>query len=531
MGKSTRGGGTFIGFPRMEVALESVTMHIKVALDNVFILVEVTLKNVLDQAKVTLENVFVLCFRRQFDRLPRMQRKATDISLRRKVDSLLNGWKSNPHRMPLVLKGARQVGKTYSIRQFARRNYQHFVEINFVERPEFKVIVRDGFSASSIVRNITAIDATFIFETGTTLILFDEIQEFPEIATSLKFFAEDGRFDVICSGSLLGVHYRRIASFSVGYQETSVMRSLDFEEFLFALGYRPEQLDEVLGFLVERKPFPEALQTAFGRRFLEYCACGGMPEAVCCFVEDGTFTDVARIQKRLVLDYRADVRKYCENLDAARIERVFDSVPAQLAKENKKFQYARIAKGARRKDFWGCVEWLRDAGIVNVCQKMSFPELPVKGNVDADFYKLYMADSGILMAMMDDEARADVLVRRNLGTWKGGFFENVVSEALVKAGAEPVYFKKDNSLLEMDFFLRSGDCLVPVEVKSENGQGKSLRTMIGSPHYPDIRWGIKLVNGNIGFANGVLTIPQWCAFLLPRLAKEFANLPPLADAR
>ncbi len=455
-----------------------------------------------------------------------MKEKTASISLARKMDGFLAKWKANPRHLPLVLKGARQVGKTYSIRVFAKANYRRFVEINFVERPEFKVIIRDGFSTAAIIRNITALDPSFAFKAGETLLLFDEIQEFPEIATSLKFFAQDGRFDVICSGFLLGVQYKRVASFSVGYQETAVMRSLDFEEFLIAHGYRQEQLDEAYGFVAEARPLPEAIQSTFGRLFLEFCACGGMPEVVDAYLEDGTFTNVAGIQRRLIDDYRADIRKYCEGLDAARIESVFDSVPGQLAKENKKFQFARVAHGARRKDYWGCIEWLRDAGVVNVCQKMGFPELPVKGNVDADSFKLYVADSGLLLAMVDDEARKDVLARRNLGTWKGGFFENAVAEALVKAEAEPVYYKKDNSLLEMDFFLRSGDCLVPIEVKAENGQGKSLRTLIESEHYPDIRWGVKLVNGNVGFENKVLTIPQWCACFLPRLMKDFARTPP-----
>lgn len=450
-----------------------------------------------------------------------MKKDKGKLSLARKIDGFLSAWKNNSRHKPLIVKGARQVGKTYSIRQFAHRNYRHFIEINFVERPEFKVIVRDGFSVNAIMRNITALDARMEFKEGSTLILFDEIQEFPEIATSLKFFAQDGRYDVICSGSILGVHYKRVASFSVGYQETVMMRSLDFEEFLFAHGYRPEQLEEIYNIIVEGSPLPDAVQVSFGRLFLEYCACGGMPEVVSAYIEDGTFASVGKIQHRIIADYKEDIRKYAEGLDASRIARVFGSVPSQLAKENKKFQFAHIAHGARRKDYWGCVEWLKDAGVVNLCHKMTFPELPVRGNVDFDFYKIYVSDSGLLLSMIDDEARMDVLVRRNLGTWKGGFFENVVGEALAKSDEELVYYKRDKSTLEMDFFIRSGDCLVPIEVKSENGQSKSLRILIDSDHYPDIRWGVKLVNGNVGFENSILTVPQWCAFWLPRLVRDF----------
>ena len=204
---------------------------------------------------------------------------------------------------------------------------------------------------------------------------------------------------------------------------------------------------------------------------------------------------------------------------------MFDAIPAQLAKENRKFQISKVADGARFREYWGCVEWLRDAGVATVCPAMNFPELPVKGNVDPSRFKLYMADSGLLLSMLDDEAQADVRARRNLGTWKGGFFENVVSEALVKAGADTAWWKRENATLEMDFFLRCRDRLVPVEVKAENARGKSLRTLIDGEHYPDVAWGVKVVNGNVGWDRRILTIPQWCAFLLRDLLHEGGPVP------
>ena len=230
-----------------------------------------------------------------------------------------------------------------------------------------------------------------------------------------------------------------------------------------------------------------------------------------------TFTGSLAIQKQILKDYRADIRKYCEGLDPVRIQNVFDDVPFQLAKENKKFQISKVAPGARHKDYWGCVEWLEQAGVVMICTSLDFPELPLKAHRDRSAYKLYMADTGLLVAQLDKEAQEDVRVRRNLGTWKGGLFENIVAEALVKAGVELSYYKKDNSTLEMDFFLRVGDDLVPVEVKGENARAKSLKTLITSEHYPNIHWGVKFVNGNVGFENNVLTLPQWSAFLLPRV--------------
>lgn len=429
-------------------------------------------------------------------------------------------WKERADRLPLIVKGARQVGKTACIREFAAGRYASVVEINFVLRPEFKVITRDGYDVANLMRNISLVEPGFKFVDGNTLIFFDEIQDFPEIATSFKSFAEDGRYDVISSGSLLGIQLRRIESISVGYQEAATMRSMDFEEFLWARGYSANQLDDLYGRLVAISPFGAAAAETFDRLFLDYCVLGGMPEVEASYFVKGSFEGVPAIQRRIVEDYRSDVRKYAEGLDPQRIISVFDSIPAQLAKENKKFQLSKIARGARHKDYWGCVEWLQDAGIVTLCKAMDFPELPVAAHADASRYKLYMSDSGLLLSRIDEEAQDDLRIRRNLGTWKGGLFENIIAEALVKAGVEPVYYKKDNSTLEMDFLMRSGEDLVPVEVKAENAKAKSLRTLIDSDYYKDIRWGVKLVHGDVGFAGGVLTLPQWGAFMLRRLLKD-----------
>ena len=446
--------------------------------------------------------------------------KKPEIYLKRKFDAFLLDWKANPRRLPLIIKGARQVGKTECVRHFAEGRYESFIEINFVERPQFKAVVRDGYSVESIVSNITQIDSTIRFVKGSTLLFFDELQEFPEIATALKFFAQDGNYDVILSGSLLGVHYHRVESFSVGYQTSVELRSLDFEEFLWAQGYSDEQIEDVFGWLKTRSPIPESVNETYSRHFLNYCILGGMPDVLEGYFLTKSFTGSLAVQRQILSDYRADIRKYCEGLDPVRIQNVFDDVPFQLAKANKKFQISKVAPGARHKDYWGCVEWLEQAGVVLICASLDFPELPLKAHRDRSAYKLYLADTGLLLAQLDEEAQEDVRVRRNLGTWKGGLFENIVAEALVKAGAELSYFKKDNSTLEMDFFLRSGDDLVPIEVKSENARAKSLNTLIASEHYPEIRWGIKLVHGNVGFENNVLTMPHWSVFLLPRLLSE-----------
>jgi len=445
------------------------------------------------------------------------------LYLRRRFDTFLEEWKAREDRLPLIIEGARQVGKTECVRHFAEDRYTSYCEINFVERPEFKEIVRDGFSVESIVRNISIVDPTLRFVPGETLIFFDEIQEFPEVATSFKFFAQDGRFDIIASGSLLGIQFKRVASFSVGYQERAKLRSLDFEEFLWGRGYRQEQIDGLMEPILDRQAFGPAVKNTFDRLFLDYCATGGMPDVLETYFLNGTFERIPDTQRRILDDYRDDVRKYAEGLDPVRIQSVFDSIPRQLAKENRKFQWVTVEKGATRKDFWGCVEWLEDAGVVEKCKRLDVPELPLAAHLDGESFKLYMCDSGLLLSMLDRESQEDVRIRRNLGTWKGGFFEHVVGEALVKAEAQLAYFKRDNSTLEMDFFLRGGDCAVPVEVKAENNRAKSLRTLIGSDSYKDVRWGVKLVNGNVGYNNNILTLPQWTAFLLPRIVREFKS--------
>ena len=451
-----------------------------------------------------------------------MKTKKPLLYLRRKFDAFLADWKMREDRLPLIIKGARQVGKTESVRHFAEVAYKHYVEINFVERPEFKEIIRDGYSVDALIRNLSIVDPTLRFTPNETLLFFDELQEFPEIATSLKFFAQDGRFDVICSGSLLGIQVKHVKSYSVGYQETQTMHSLDFEEFLWGCGYRDEQIADILDQALSCRPFGAAVKNTMDRLFMDYCAAGGMPDVLETYFAKGTFERVPQTQRRILEDYREDIRKYSEGLDPVRIQAVFDSIPVHLAKENRKFQWSSVSKGATRKDFWGCVEWLEDAGVVNKCRRMDVPELPIGAHLDNDAFKLYLCDSGLLLSMLDKEAQEDVRIRRNLGTWKGGLFQHIVGEAIVKAGMPLAYFKRDNSTLEMDFFGRSADSIVPIEVKAENNRSKSLRTLIERDVYKDIHWGIKLVNGNVGFENRILTLPQWCAFKLPEIVREFS---------
>jgi hypothetical protein len=441
------------------------------------------------------------------------------VYLRRKVDAFLIDWKNDPDRKPLIIKGPRQVGKTESIRRFGTEIFENVIYINFVEEQKFKLITADGYKTDDIVRNISRIDPAKQFIPGKTLIFFDELQEYPEISTALKFFNIDGRFDVISSGSLLGLNYRRIESNSVGYKTDYEMHSLDFEEFLWGKGYDSAFIDDMLDHMVNLKPFNDALMSVCRSLFLDFCILGGMPAIIREYVVKDTFQGSLNMQRQLIADYKEDIRKYAEGVDQARILNVFNQIPPQLAKENKKFQISKVASGARFKDYRGCIEWLCDAGIVNVCYCLGFPELPLKGNYDESKYKIYFADNGLLVAMLDEEAQEDLRANKNLGVYKGALYENIVGEAFVKSGYELYYYKRDDSTLEQDFFIRTASELIPVDVKAKSGRSKSLRTLIGSDRYPDIRYGIKLTGGNIGYSNNIYTFPYFCSFLIKRYLK------------
>ena len=440
--------------------------------------------------------------------------------LKRKIDSFLCDWKKNSNHNPLIVKGARQIGKTESILHFAKYNYDNVVYINFVEEPKYKNITVDGYKPEQICKNISLLNPEVKFTKGTTLIFFDELQDFPEIATSLKFFKIQGVYDVICSGSLLGINYRKIESNSVGYKTDFIMHSMDFEEFLWAKGYDENIAEMMLEHIRNHTPFSTLEQEVFFSLFRDFSLLGGMPALVKSYFENGSFVGILDMQRQLVADYKEDVRKYVHGIEQTKILNVFNRIPIQLGCENKKFQISKVAPGAKNKDYWGCIEWLNDAGIISVCYCLNFPELPLKGNFDDSKYKIYFADTGLLIALLDDEVQDDLRINANKGTYKGALYENIVAEALTKSGADLFYYKRQDSTLEEDFFLRTKNNLIPIEVKSANASAKSLQTLIKSEKYKDIQWGIKLVDGNVGFANNVLTIPYFCAFLLKRFLSE-----------
>ena len=439
---------------------------------------------------------------------------------KRKIDDYLINWKDDPDHKPLIVKGARQIGKTESVLHFAKQNYENIVYLNFALEKKFMQILADGYDVGSVIKNISLADPSLNFVPGKTIIVFDEIQENPDIATTLKPFNIDGNYDVICSGSMLGINYKKIHSNSVGSKTDYEMQSMDFEEFLWAKGYEQEQIDSILEHMIESKPFNENELTIFKRLFLDYCVLGGMPDVVKRYIETGTFSGTLDVQNQIRLDYEEDVRKYAEGLDQTRIISVYRAVPTQLAKENKKFQLSKVEKNARSREYTGCIEWLIDAGVIIKCNCLHFPELPLKGNIDEDKYKLYYPDTGLLVSALDEEAQEDLRVNKHLGVYKGALYENFVAEAFVKQGLGLFYYKKENSTLEEDFFVRTQNELIPVEVKSNSNQSKSLSTLIKNPNYKDIISGIKLGDFNVGNENSICTFPYFCAFKLKEYLKR-----------
>lgn len=401
-------------------------------------------------------------------------------------------------RLPLIVKGARQIGKAKSIETFGKANYKNMVEINFALQKQYKSIFDDGFEVEKIIKNITLIDPSKEFIPGETLLFFDEIQDCINCATSLKSFKLDGRYDVICSGSLMGINYNEIESNSVGYKEDYEMHSLDFEEFLWAKGYSEGQVEEFYQHMVTLLPFSQ----------LEYD------------VLLGNYSGTLKMQQQILKDYEEDITKYANGLDKGKILNVYRKIPVFLGKENKKFQITKVAHNARNRGYVGTVEWLENAGIINVCYCMAQPELPLKGNYNPDNYKLYFGDIGLLIASLDDEVQDDLRANKNFNTYKGAIYENVVADELKKQGYHLYFYRDERGAIEIDFLVRDSEFLVPVEVKADDNMAKSLNKMIDSSSFGDVKYGIKYCNKNIGFNGKFYTFPYFLSCFTRRFLKE-----------
>ena len=440
--------------------------------------------------------------------------------LRRKIDEYLINWKNDSNKLPLIVKGARQIGKTDSIENFAKKNYKKLIEINFVLQKQYKSIFDNGYDVDTIIKNISLINPEFNFEPGNTLIFFDEIQDCINAATSLKAFNIDKRYDVICSTSLMGINYKEIESNSVGNKQDYEMYSMDFEEFLWAKGYKENQINDLYLYMLKCEPIPQLMYDIMMENFHEYMIIGGMPAIVSRFIEQKNYSGILEMQHQIILDYEEDITKYAGGLDKTKILNVYRKIPVFLGNKNKKFQISKIEQNARSREYIGVIDWLDNAGIINISYCMEHPELPLKGNYNPDNYRLYFRDTGLLIGSLDDESQEDLRNNKNFNTYKGAIYENIVGEMLVKSGYSLYFYKNEKGTIEMDFFIRDNNSLIPVEVKANDNSTISLNNLINSNNYKDINYGIKLCNKNIGFNENFYTFPYFLTFLLKKFLKE-----------
>ena len=461
--------------------------------------------------------------------------------LKRKIENTLFQWKSTPNHKPLLIMGIRQCGKTFIAQHFAEENYKTVVYINFIKQPDRIEAFVGSKAVDDILLNLSTQIKDVSFTPGDTCFVFDEIQECPEARTSLKFFKEDGRFDVIATGSLLGVQgygdekkrkHRKLAgqiepginSVPVGSEEIVEMYPLDFEEFLWANGMSEEVIEALRKFYREETPVPAGIHVAMRKMLNLYVAVGGLPDAVNAFLTTNNMNAVSKAYKSILKEYRDDMVKYAPDKDKPHIRECFNSIPKQLAKENKKFQYSMVKPGGRSETYLGSLQWLEDAGIACRCYNTDITGLPMEGNAKENVFKVYLADIGLFVEMLGAGTRADI-IQGNLGGFKGAIFENLMADTLHKKEQSLYYFQKDSGL-ELDFLVRmAGEC-VPLEVKAKSAKAKSAKTVLAHPEKYHVKRIIKFGDYNIGREGDLLTLPTYMQFLL-NLEPEEVVLEPI----
>lgn len=435
--------------------------------------------------------------------------------LKRKIEKTLLNWLNTENRNPLILKGCRQCGKTFSVLRFAQQHYKHVVYLNFFENPDYRTIFEGSLKVDDVVLMMSAfVGANVRFIPHETVIVLDEIQECPRARAALKFFKLDGRFDVLATGSLLGISGYRSEDYSVpvGYETIIDMFPLDFEEFLWANGIEDSLIALLKQCLEEERPVPEALHQRMRDLLLQYVVVGGMPHIVDQFIKEKNVAFVREEQKLLIRSFEDDMVKYAQGADKSRIRECFESIPKQLARDNKKFQFSLIKKTARSNQYVGSLQWLEDTGLIRRCYNLTLPELPLEGNACHDKFKVYMADTGLFVGMLEDVTERDIL-QGDLFGYKGAIFENLVADFFIKMKRPLYYFRKDSGL-EIDFIMCYKGEAVLLEVKAKSGNTKSTRTILKHPEKYHVHSAIKLGDYNVGRREQLLTLPLYMGFLL-----------------
>ena len=437
------------------------------------------------------------------------------MDLKRDVYNFLVRWKAEKRQQCLLVNGARQVGKTYIIEKFGRENYESFIEINFVLAPDFKSVFEGSLDVRSICERMTAIRGDVKIVPGNTLLFLDEIQECPNARTAFKPLALDGTFDVVASGSLLGIKYKKgrkektPRSMPVGFERQVMMHSLSFKEYLAAKGFREESLSLVRRCYERREIVPEVVNQRFHGLFREYAVVGGMPAVVSAFMEHSHYGEVQALQEALVDDYVADIHKYADKTDIPKVENCFRAIPRILSKENRKFKYAEVEDRGTARKYLASVEWLKDARLATLaeCVNVALPGL--SGYVKEDWFKLYLFDVGLLASTYGMLAKRELLADTLKGSVKGGVYENLVAGVLERNGFPIRYYRNDS--VEVEFIVETDDGVVPIEVKSSNGASRSLDRLLESPSVP---YGIKFTNGNVAVSGKKVTLPHYMSMFL-----------------
>lgn len=439
--------------------------------------------------------------------------------IKRKMYKYLINWKQRKDKSALIIKGARQVGKSYLVREFGRNEYESYIEINFLKNPLYKNIFKGDLSAEEIFKRLSAYIPNLKIIPFKTLLFLDEIQVCAEARTAVKFLVEDGSVDVISSGSLLGLSYledddknvTEPTSLPVGYEEQITMYSLDFEEFLWAKGYNDDAIEYLKDFYISNKEVPKELNDKYLELFREFIIVGGMPEVVQTFIDTNNFQEASKIQGKILADYQDDISKHAKGQEKVKVRQCYDSIPKQLAKEYKKFQYSVVEKGKTSKKYSGSIKWLCDSSLVNKCSNVNEAYIPLLAYEMDDQFKLYLNDTGLLLYLYGPETKLAILNNTLKGNAKGGIYENIISESLLKRGYKLYYYKTQNSSMEIEFVIEKNGEVIPIEVKAGNDSTPSLNSFINKYH-PKVSY--KFVNGNVGFLDGKKTLPHYMVMFI-----------------
>lgn len=439
--------------------------------------------------------------------------------IKRKMYKYLINWKQKKDKSALIIKGARQVGKSYLVREFGRNEYEGYIEINFLKNPLYKNIFKGDLSAEEIFKRLSAYIPNLKIIPFKTLLFLDEIQVCAEARTAVKFLVEDGSVDVISSGSLLGLSYledddknvTEPTSLPVGYEEQITMYSLDFEEFLWAKGYNDDAIAYLKDFYISNKEVSKELNDKYLELFREFMIVGGMPEVVQTFIDTNNFQEASKIQGKILADYQDDISKHAKGQEKIKVRQCYDSIPKQLAKEYKKFQYSVVEKGKTSKKYGGSIKWLCDSSLVNKCSNVNEAYIPLLAYEMDDQFKLYLNDTGLLLYLYGPETKLAILNNTLKGNVKGGIYENIISESLLKRGYKLYYYKTQNSSMEIEFVIEKNGEVIPIEVKAGNDSTPSLNSFINKYH-PKVSY--KFVNGNVGFLDGKKTLPHYMVMFI-----------------